>query len=331
MGEPGTIIVSLDFELAWGTIDRSNAGAELLSEDGRTERQYLDRLLALCDRLQVPVTFATVGHLHHSSCDGHRTPEHPGGWFDRDPETDVETDPQFYAPDAVNAIREADAGHEIGTHTFSHVLCDSVSREVLDWEFDRIAEVHEANGLDRPTSFVAPRNRLPSLDALRENGVEVVRAPRPTPAETTVGQCANRLRQWAGTSAPPIVEPYVRKGVTVTESTPYPSLTTVMLPNGQREPLAAFRRIPETLRQWWHRRYLLNALETASRTGGTLHLWSHLYNLANEAQWEPIEAVLRAIAEYRDAGDVVVRTMGDLKSERASAERTSRDTVPGRY
>lgn len=323
---PGRVVVSLDFELAWGTIDKPAEGATLLSEDGSTERRYLHRLLSVCERLQLPITFATVGHLHLDSCDGHQSDAHPDEWFHRDPRSDVDTDPHFYAPDAVRRIREADADHEIATHTFSHVICDSVSPEVVDWELEQVARVHEANGLDRPTSLVAPRNRLTSFEVLRDHGIEVVRIPRPSPGKTTAEQLATRFRQWTFDREPPVTDPYVRDGVTVTESTPYPSLTSVLLPNGQREAHAPFRAVPVSVRKRRHERFLLDALDTASRTGGTIHLWSHLYNLSDEAQWEVIETFLHALAEYRDDGEVVVETMGDLAAESTDARRSVQRT-----
>lgn len=323
---PGRVVVSLDFELAWGTIDKPAEGAALLSEDGSIEREYLDRLLSVCDRLGLPLTFATVGHLHLDSCEGHQSDAHPAEWFDRDPQTDAETDPLFYAPDAIRRIREADADHEIATHTFSHVICDSVSREVVDWELERVARVHEANGLDRPTSLVAPRNRLTSFDALRDHGIEVVRIPRPPPGETTAEQLTNRFRQWTVGQGPPVSEPYVRDGVTVTESSPYPSLTTVLLPNGRREPYAPLRALPASMRQRRQERFLLDALDAARRTGETVHLWSHLYNLSNEAQWRSIETFLHALAEYRDKGEIVVETMSDLAAESPDVRRSVQRT-----
>lgn len=323
---PGRVVVSLDFELAWGTIDKPTEGAQLLSADGSAERRYLDRLLAVCDSRRVPLTFATVGHLHLGTCDGHRSEVHPDSWFDRDPQSDAETDPHFYAPDAIDRIREADVDHEIATHTFSHVICDSVSREAVEWELEQVAAVHEANGLGPPTSLVAPRNRLSSFDVLRDHDIEVVRVPRPSPGDTTIEQWANRFRQWALDPGPPVAEPHVREGVTVTESTPYPSLTTVLLPNGQREPYTPFRGIPESVRQRRQEQFLLDALDAARRTGETVHLWTHLYNLSNEAQWEPIETFLHALAEYRDEGEVVVETMSDLAVERPNAKRSVQRT-----
>lgn len=322
MSGPGRVVVSLDFELAWGTIDKPSERARLLSEDGSVERAYLDRLLSLCDRLRIPITFATVGHLHLDSCDGHRPRGHPDGWFDADPETDAETDPQFYAPDALDAIRDTDVDHEIGTHTFSHAICDSVSGETVEWELDRVAAVHDANELDRPRSLVAPRNRLPRLDVVRDSDIDVVRVSRPAPAESRAEQLTNRLRQWAGDFEPPLADPYVRDGVTVTESTPQPSLTTVMLPNGQRDVFPPFRAIPTSIRQRRHERYLLDAIDAARRSGQTVHLWSHLYNLSNDAQWQPIESAFRTIAAYRDAGEMTVETMSDLTPERSEIERS---------
>lgn len=302
----GTVTISLDFELAWGFADKDGLADEFISEDRRVETEYLNELLDCCDKFDIPLTFATVGHLFLDSCSGSHGG--PSANLAADPGTGVTDDPRFYAPDMIASIRDADTAHEIGTHTFSHVLCDSAPRKAVERELQLAAEIHDENGISPPRSFVAPRNRLPELDVLRENGIETVRTAHPTPAETEFEKYVQRLEAWA-TGALPVFETRTTDGVVQTCSTPFPSLTAVHLPNGQADPIAPFRTVPVSTRQSFHESYLLRALDTAAENGTDLHLWTHVYNLSNSAQWPPIRSFLSTLGSYRDDGRIRVETM----------------------
>lgn len=320
MSTAGTVTISLDFELAWGMCERPAAVDAVMSEDRRTESEYLDRLLELCDRLRIPVTFATVGHLFLEGCDGAHPDVGAGDGLAADPATDRRTDPLYYAPDLVDRIRAATTDHEIATHTFSHVRCDRVPASTVASELAAAADRHEERGLEPPRTLVAPRNRLPDYDVLRESGIETVRVPRPRPAASDVGRHLRRLREWTVDRTVPVGTPTVREGIVEQYSTPFPSLTAVHLPTGRADPLAPFRTVPTRLRQRRHEAYLLGALETAREAGAHAHFWTHVYNFANESQWAPIESLLRAVAAFRERGEIQVRTMGEV-AESVAAER----------
>ncbi len=99
----------------------------------------MPRILEAFDSRRLPATWAVVGHLLLGSCqrgvDGRAHPEIPRiepfetpwwkfegpDWFQHDPCTDVHRDPAWYAPDLVALIRDSPTGHEIASHTFSHM------------------------------------------------------------------------------------------------------------------------------------------------------------------------------------------------------------------
>lgn len=342
----GTVVLSIDLEFAWGMTDSPGAAARILSDRRRRETAYLERFLARCDEFEIPVTFAAVGHLcldapdatsgasaalptnlpddHFTALPDDHFAALPPGYpdalaggqsaFDGRPSDGdpIDWDPETYhAPDAIDRIRRSPTAHEIATHTFSHVVCDAVDPAVLERDLQAVAAVYEARGLSPPTSFVAPRNRLPDYEVLRDCGIDVVRASAPAPARTTPGRYAVRLGQWARRSSPVVGAPATRDGLVETYARPYPTLTSVLLPVGRAEPLAPFRAVPLSIRQARHESYLLSGLREVAEHGGCLHLWSHLYNLANEAQWQPVESFLRALAAARDRGAVRIETMAD--------------------
>jgi hypothetical protein len=284
----GSATISVEIELGWGFHDYADPyDVPELSDDGEKEREALDWFLSVCDDAGVPVTFDVVGHLLLSSCDGDHDGPHPDGWFDRDPGTDAETDPLFYFPEAVEKIRDAEVDHEVCTHTFSHVMCDEVRDEVLDWEFGRVSQLHD----DRIVSLVPPRHRKPSYDVLRRNGIEVVRLA--TDDEPPSNQA--RRYVWNLTRDHPLDSPTETDGVVETRSSPFMTLTASYLSSGVSSPHPAYRVIPRRLRQRTHERFLLSGLDAASRENSHIHYWTHLYNMSNEAQRKPIRRFVETL------------------------------------
>jgi hypothetical protein len=145
-GRAAAVVISADLELAWAwryaQVPDPAAYARRRAQQGR---KNLGVVLDLCDRFDVPVTWATVGHLFLNSCDrsaGRAHPEVPrvgyfqnerwtyrsGDWFDDDPATNT-SGPDWaawYGPDLVRSVLGRRVKHEIGCHTFSHVVFSDV-------------------------------------------------------------------------------------------------------------------------------------------------------------------------------------------------------------
>jgi len=306
----GTVTLSMEIELAWGTHDR--AEYTYFSPDASAELETLTNLLDCCDRYKIPISFDVVGHLLHESCSGEHPGPHHDGWWSEDPGTDSERDPLFYAPEFVRMIENADVDHEICTHTYSHVLGDQVSADVIQDELAKASDVHEASGLEKPQSIVFPRHQTPSLAVLEDSEITTVRRPMD---DYSSPSGIVRKFFWALRRTHPVTGIDASGDVLETFCTPHPSLSTGLLPIGQqREPLP-LRMIPRPIRQKVHERYIRSAVKSAATTGGYVHLWSHLFNIANEAQWKPLQAGLEHIADKRDAGEITLRTMAELSEE----------------
>ncbi|MFC7080006.1 polysaccharide deacetylase family protein [Halorussus caseinilyticus] len=172
----GSVVLSLDAELAWGFHDR-----EAMPEDRvTTARESWLRLLELFDDYGVPATWAVVGHLLLDSCDGEHA-DHPAaedGWFDRDPGTWEGRDEQWYGAKLIDAIEDADADHEVGSHTFSHVEMGHTTREIASAEMRTCVELAERRGLS-VDSVVYPRNYVGHRDVLAAYGVKSYRGTQP--------------------------------------------------------------------------------------------------------------------------------------------------------
>lgn len=184
------ITITADFELAWAwRYSKSNNNAlESASLYAKRERKNIPNILYLCDKYNIPITWATVGHLFLSSCariNGIAHPEIPtvnkyqgpfwdfqnDDWFEYDPCSNYKEAPEWYAPDLIEMILKSKVNHEIGCHTFSHIDCrDEVcSTALFEAELNECKKEAAKLGLELK-SFVHPGHTIGNLNKLAELG-----------------------------------------------------------------------------------------------------------------------------------------------------------------
>lgn len=178
------VLISADFELAWAwQWAKVENPLSFALQKATLCRHNFPKILLLCDRFNIPVTWATVGHLFLKSCNGH--PKHPvlehfendfwkfnrKDWFENDPKTDSNQDPLWYAPDLIENLLNSKVKHEIGCHTFSHIDCrDEVcSSEVFNAEINECKKEASKYKL-KLKSFVHPAHTIGNLDNLARQG-----------------------------------------------------------------------------------------------------------------------------------------------------------------
>jgi len=310
---PGAVTLSVELELGWGMHDKGRYNH--LSSDAQAEFDALSFFIDICDEHEIPISFDIVGHLLHESCSETHPGPYPDGWWDADPNTDYRTDPLFYAPDFVSEITSAETRHEVCTHTYSHVLAEEMSDAVLDHELTTVARLHQAHDLGKPRSIVMPRHQQPSYELLNSHGIETIRTPFPeheTPGwKERLGSVGTLL--WFLTRRHPSTELVRSDGVLKTHCTPYPSLTSPLFPTGQLSVHPAIRLIPKEVRWRVHEQYLKRAIDIAATKGEHVHLWTHLYNMADQDQHRGIKRGLEHLAKQRDDGNVIIKRMCDLQ------------------
>ena len=135
-GAKGGFVISADFELAWAwRYSKKNKNPLKFGlKKAKQSRQNFPLLLKLFEDYNVPITWATVGHLFLESCNkgDHnwmaRIPNFDdhwnftkGDWYDYDPYSNVKKAPEWYAPDLIENILNSKVNHEIGCHSFSHL------------------------------------------------------------------------------------------------------------------------------------------------------------------------------------------------------------------
>lgn len=307
----GTITLSIELELGWGIHDKAEYSH--LSPDRSAENKALNRLLDLADIHNLPITFDVVGHLLHDSCLGSHPGPHQESWWTEDPGTTSNSDPLFYAPNLVREIQNRETDHELATHTYSHLLADEATSEELDDELATVEEVHADFGLPTPTSIVMPRHQQPDYSILADHGVETIRRPIDGYGRDFTNPVSKLW--WLLTRDHPECTIDTRNGILETTATPHPSLTSLTLPSGQSSPHPVFSIIPRRIRQYLHRRYMINAIDLAATRGEHVHLWTHLYNMANDSQWEPMKESLAHLAKKRSEGNITIKCMEELNEQ----------------
>lgn len=191
----GVVIISADFELAWAWryAKSSDDPLKVSYEKAKRERYNIPIILELSEKYQIPITWATVGHLFLEKCDCDKKLKHEdvkrlsyfenewwrynqGEWFDHDPCTNYKADPEWYCPDLVQKIISSNVPHEIGSHSFSHIDCtDTVCPpEVLRSELEKCTHAAKPFGI-KLESFVFPGHTMGNYPVLPEMGYTSMR------------------------------------------------------------------------------------------------------------------------------------------------------------
>ena len=183
---PGTLIVSLDFELFWGMLDV--CPLEKYQNNVLGGRKAIPQLLELFQKHGIHATWAAVGFLFAENYEEVRRyfPENKPGYaneklnayreFAKIGKNEQEA-PCFYAPSLLEKIA-AVPGQEIGSHTFSHYYCREAGQTPEQFAEDLAAAKAIAGdrGYDL-TSVILPRNQCEPeyTDILRQAGFTAYR------------------------------------------------------------------------------------------------------------------------------------------------------------
>ena len=165
----GTFVISLDYEIHWGVFDAMTL--ESYGENLKNVNLVVDRLLVLCSKYEVKLTFATVGMLFADSkkelleFNPNLKPTYTNTKLDPYQLIDSvgeneERDNLHFAHSKIKDIQE-NSNHEIGTHTYSHYNCLAHGQTLEQFEQDVIAakNIGLAKGIN-VESIVFPKNQV---------------------------------------------------------------------------------------------------------------------------------------------------------------------------
>jgi hypothetical protein len=309
--EKGVFILSIDTELAWGSVHKGNyAEREILFKN---TRPCISMLIKLLEKYQIHATWAIIGHLFLEKCQPVNGIKHPeiirpkyswytNDWFDPDPCSGIEEAPFWYGRDIVEQIRNCPVSQEIGCHTFSHVRIGEpgCSRECFASELRACRVEAEKLGLNL-RSFVFPRNSIGYLDVLSEAGFLTYRGIPSIWYERLPGllsRIGRRLNYYLPFT-PPVATPRRENGLLNLPASYFFSVSY------------------KSLAKMFGQSRVSNAklgIRRAANKQRIFHMWFHPFNLAADPGrlLGDLETIFIEVCRYREAGRLDNLTMGDL-------------------
>jgi peptidoglycan/xylan/chitin deacetylase (PgdA/CDA1 family) len=303
------LVISISLESIWGYLNTDNkVYVSLLRSDPSGARRAVYGLLNLFEEYGIPATWAVVGHLLLDRCDRINGVAHPDmprfsqNWYDTDPCTNIHQDPLFYGRDIVERIISSRVGHEIGYHSFSHVIFSECSEEVAEAEIAKGLEIaRKEYGLSLQ-SFIFPQNKAGYMDILRKYGFRAYRGEniwRTPRSSSPAGRLLHRLVNPAKARPGP-VKPHWEAGIL--------NIPTSML-------FGSYWLRPADIRAW------LGLLETMG-SGGVFHISMHPESLLkSNLLGNQLRAFLSYVDRIRKRKELKVQTMGQLASYFRDYER----------
>jgi peptidoglycan/xylan/chitin deacetylase (PgdA/CDA1 family) len=289
----GIVVFSADFEMAWAFRFSKTLQSNAI-EKGLEERENVPTLLDLLEKYNIPVTWATVGHLFLDHCkrgaNGLAHPEMPrpvffnnsnwnfssGDWYGHDPCSNFTEDPAWYAYDLIDQIIGSKVNHEIGCHTFSHsdFSYQKCSKALAAAELDACIKLASEKGVTLK-SMVFPGGTLGNYESLKEKGITCYRKPM-------------RFH---------IDAPYID------------SHGLIAIPSS-----LGLDKDPYGWSKEFHWKMICNYLEKAAKYKLICHFWFH----PSMDKWylkNVMPEVLKMVVNYKDSYKIEVKTMGQLADE----------------
>ena len=317
---PGALVISLDFELAWGVFDSVDSDGSY-RDHLLGAREAIPRMLDLFTEHDIAVTWATVGLLFAESRDEAEAfyPVERPRYVDQrlDPYRvqvgrDERDDPTHYAPSLIRAVASAPK-QEIGSHTFSHYYCLEPGQTADTFAADLRAAraIAKAKG-HALASLVVPRHQvredyLPvvaraGFSVHRTNEANLLSRPRAKGRDPLAMRALRLLDGYLPLTGPNLVpwsttEPDHHDLVDVRES-------RFVRPMLRR--LRAFE--PVRVRR------VVAAMTAAAKHGAICHLWWHPHNFGVhlDDQLTNLRAILGAYARLRDEHGMASLSMRDV-------------------
>lgn len=298
----GAFVISLDFELNWGTFDGTTI--EAYGENLLGVRQVVPSLLDLFAAHQIHVTWATVGFLFYETKaellkdlptmqPTYRHPEYSSYNWMQHVGADEASDPYHFGKSLVDQIIST-PGQTIGTHTYCHLSCLEEGVTIEAFKADLEAAKRVAARRDVPIqSIVYPRNQSSPahFKAAQEVGIDVYRGN-----ETHyIYRADARGDEGLGRRALRLLDAYVNvtghhtvSWEAIRQSSPYNVPSSRFL-----RPYVPALRLLDRLKL----RRIKRSMTHAAKTGQVFHLWWHPHNFGKHLS-ENMAMLSEIVAHY---------------------------------
>lgn len=295
----GKFIISLDFELHWGGVEKWDLHTK--KNYFETTRTGIPKMLTLFEQYDIAATWATVGFLFakdKSQLIRFSPNKKPGyanpalNYYNLVQSSQLgqneQEDPFHFATSLIEKILETPK-QELASHTFSHFYCNETGQTLEDFRNDlQAAQTIAAENFGLTLqSLVFPRNQYNEryLDVVRETGFKVVRSNPDVWFWRQEQQFAPLLRAFDTLGA--ISKPL---SFTLDEGNKFKDLCVL--------PASRFLRpytSREKLLQPLKKKRVLHEMTQAAKNGAMYHLWWHPHNFGSDlsANLDYLEEILR--------------------------------------
>ncbi|PCI11975.1 MAG: polysaccharide deacetylase [Flavobacteriaceae bacterium] len=323
MKKRGSFVISLDYEIHWGVFDALSL--DTYGENLKNVNLVIDRLLSLCDKYQVKITFATVGMLFagsKSTLEKYNPIEIPS--YDNQKlnpfklmsnvGVDEQNDRLHFAKSTLQKIKQ-NGLHEIGTHTYSHYNCLASGQTLAQFKADIIAAKEIVKPMDiNVESIVFPKNQVNDdyLKVCYDNGIKSYRGTEKSAIYNTKSSPLKKK-----------LVPLIRLGRLMDG---YFNLTGHNTYNVEKlNADAAIVNLPSSrfLRPYHSKLSFLEPLKVtritksmkhAAKNNELFHLWWHPHNFgANmDENFKNLEQIFKAFTHLKESHNFESKTMTEL-------------------
>lgn len=290
MTKKAEFILSLDFELGWGSIENGLWKPRETKGVYEKLRSVLPVFLRELDALEIPVTWAFVGAMLDD-------PEQRT--FDHLPQDIKNKTLSFVkqaksnttdARDLFDMILDSRTKHALGSHTYSHVRFDypGLDEEFIRNEMEQFERISKNYGVTTD-SLVFPQNIEGFHEQLRQLSYQSVRTP---PNKLPSKNKMLHLISSAITPPPLSIIHKMDNGLSKHSG-------SMFFNSGAKR----MHRLPFILKQ------ALSGLNHAIKRDGIIHIWIHPFNLAESPLLlSSLLSVLKQVSKKRDEGLIQVST-----------------------
>ena len=316
---PGTLVISLDFELYWGMIDKVTL--EEYGDNILGVRKAIPAMLALFKRYEIHATWATVGMLAFTNRNDLEAalPAHEPPYQDTalSPYEHLragkvgeneQSDQYHFGASLLDNIK-AVPHQEIGSHTFSHLYGLDMEEDAEAFRADMEVAKRALSPWQTPSSLVFPRNQETSqylgiaqaagITAYRGNENHYFYRPRKEHEQTLLVKVLRRLDNYVNISG----------HHTYTALSPEQGPVNV--------PASRFLRPWSRALRWFEplsRRRIMRAMSVAAQRGEVFHLWWHPHNFGTNLE-ENLATLIFILDHYkflRETYGFESKTMGEV-------------------
>jgi len=292
----GKMVISLDFELHWGAVEKWPLESKTVHNKFLKTRDAVFVMLELFSKYKIHVTWATVGYLFAKNIEdlNNFIPKSRPEYSNKSLSTydlidsgalgvDEKEDPLHFANSILELIRKYPY-QEIGSHTFSHYYTNENGQTIESFEADLICAQNIASFYKfNLRSLVFPRNQFNNkyLEVVKRNDFEAVRSNPNVWYWSSGFKFNSRFYRLASRLARGVdlLLPISNTLFSIEDIVNVENNLPVCIPSSRF--VRPYKK-SESIFNWLRLRRIKSEMTNAAKNGLIYHLWWHPHNLSDD-------------------------------------------------